>query len=205
MGAARFSHQRDVRVSLDVPTPTLTPGNGRVLVDFEWCAICGSDLHEYLTGPVTLTCQHLLLAIGHELCGRVRNPVPVSRFKDGEVVTVDSRILCGRCHPCHEQWTHGCAAFGSIGGTVSGGFGEQIAVQEEMLHSLKGIPLECMALVEPLSVVYHAVKQTWLERWEEMAVLILDKGPIGFALTVDLRSWGRGGLWFRSRRGRGGR
>lgn len=48
MRAARFYGQRDIRVEEYVPLPDLLPG--QVLVDVEWCGICGSDLHEYLVG-----------------------------------------------------------------------------------------------------------------------------------------------------------
>ena len=48
MKAARFYGQRDLRVDHDVSIPEIKPG--QVLVDIEWCGICGSDLHEYLIG-----------------------------------------------------------------------------------------------------------------------------------------------------------
>jgi (R,R)-butanediol dehydrogenase/meso-butanediol dehydrogenase/diacetyl reductase len=48
MKAARFYGARDIRVVDDIPVPNLSPG--QVLVEIEWCGICGSDLHEYLVG-----------------------------------------------------------------------------------------------------------------------------------------------------------
>jgi (R,R)-butanediol dehydrogenase / meso-butanediol dehydrogenase / diacetyl reductase len=47
MKAARFYGTRDIRVE-EVDTPN--PDNEHVLVEIEWCGICGSDLHEYLGG-----------------------------------------------------------------------------------------------------------------------------------------------------------
>lgn len=47
MKAARFYGNRDIRVEeIDVPQIR----DGQVLVEIEWCGICGSDLHEYLVG-----------------------------------------------------------------------------------------------------------------------------------------------------------
>jgi (R,R)-butanediol dehydrogenase / meso-butanediol dehydrogenase / diacetyl reductase len=47
MRAARYHGQRDLRVE-NVETPEIK--SGQVLVEIEWCGICGSDLHEYLVG-----------------------------------------------------------------------------------------------------------------------------------------------------------
>jgi (R,R)-butanediol dehydrogenase / meso-butanediol dehydrogenase / diacetyl reductase len=47
MKAARFHGQRDLRVD-EVEIPAIK--NGQVLVEIEWCGICGSDLHEYIVG-----------------------------------------------------------------------------------------------------------------------------------------------------------
>ena len=55
MKAARLYARRDIRLEHDIPVPTVKPG--QVLIDIEWCGICGSDLHEYLVG--LLLPQHL--------------------------------------------------------------------------------------------------------------------------------------------------
>ena len=49
MRAARFHGQKDIRIE-DVPKPI--PKGDEVLVDIEWCGICGSDLHEYEHGLI---------------------------------------------------------------------------------------------------------------------------------------------------------
>lgn len=51
MKAARFYGQRDVRIE-DVAIPEVGPG--QYLIEVEWCGICGSDLHEYLSGTTRL-------------------------------------------------------------------------------------------------------------------------------------------------------
>jgi len=47
MRAARFHGREDLRIE-EVPRPI--PKDDEVLVDIEWCGICGSDLHEYEHG-----------------------------------------------------------------------------------------------------------------------------------------------------------
>ena len=47
MKAARFYSKGDIRVE-DIDQPKLK--DGEVLVEIDWCGICGSDLHEYIMG-----------------------------------------------------------------------------------------------------------------------------------------------------------
>ena len=49
MRAARFHGRGDIRVD-EVPEPVTGPG--QVMIDVEWCGICGTDLHEFLEGPI---------------------------------------------------------------------------------------------------------------------------------------------------------
>lgn len=51
MKAAQFFGPGDIRI-MNVPEPQ--PKEGEVIVDIEWCGICGSDLHEYLVGEYNL-------------------------------------------------------------------------------------------------------------------------------------------------------
>lgn len=152
--------------------------------------ICGSDLHLYTLGGGNVTAP-LPFVLGHELCGRVHNPPSGSRFKGGEPVMVDPRILCRSCHACKSGNTDCCSKLGYVGGTVSGGYGERVAVQEQMLHVLPdAIPLEYAAVIEPLAVVVHAIKEANIKDWAEKEILILGAGPIGFALIIALRAYG---------------
>ena len=49
MKAAVFHGPQDVRLE-DVPEPEVRSGSVKVKVD--WCGIRGTDLHEYLAGPI---------------------------------------------------------------------------------------------------------------------------------------------------------
>jgi len=77
MKAAVWHGQRDVRIE-DVSEPPAPPP-GQVQVSVAWCGICGTDLHEYVGGPlyIPLHKPHLLtgvqapVIIGHEMAGTV--------------------------------------------------------------------------------------------------------------------------------------
>ena len=49
MKAARFYDKGDIRIE-DIPEPTVAPGT--VGINVAWCGICGTDLHEFMEGPI---------------------------------------------------------------------------------------------------------------------------------------------------------
>ncbi|WP_329609787.1 alcohol dehydrogenase catalytic domain-containing protein [Paracoccus benzoatiresistens] len=76
MKAARWHGVRDIRVE-DIAEPS--PAAGEVKIKVAWTGICGSDLHEYLAGPIFVPVEkdHPLsrdkapITMGHEYCGTV--------------------------------------------------------------------------------------------------------------------------------------
>ncbi|KXT05989.1 hypothetical protein AC578_308 [Pseudocercospora eumusae] len=180
MKAAQFYDKHDIRIE-DVPEPI--PDEGQVTVDVEWCGICGSDLHEYLAGPITVPTKsnpapngiHIPVTLGHELCGRVRNPPPTSPFLDGDPVMIDPRILCHACAACTSGCPAACYNLGYVGGSTGfGGFGEKVIIRETSLRKLPPeISLEDAAVIEPLAIVQHAVKVSGIRSWEEKEILVI--------------------------------
>ena len=77
MRAVRYYGQKDIRVE-DIDAPVA--GKGQVLIDIAWCGICGTDLHEYLEGPIfvpkpghphPITGEEPPVTLGHEFSGVV--------------------------------------------------------------------------------------------------------------------------------------
>lgn len=129
--------------------------------------------------------------MGHELCGRVRNPSSESGLKDGDPVMVDPRILCRACEACTSGRTHGCCKQGYLGSHTGGGFAERCVVEEHMLHKLPdNCPLEYAAIIEPLAVVNHAIRTTGITDWGSEEILIIGGGPIGLAMIIALKAHG---------------
>ncbi len=76
MRAARFYGQHDIRIE-EVAIPEIHHADD-VLVEVLWCGICGTDLHEYMVGPIVtpvtphpLTGATLPQTLGHEFSARV--------------------------------------------------------------------------------------------------------------------------------------
>ncbi len=198
MKAAQFFGQKDIRV-VDVPTPTAA--DNEALIAVEWSGICGSDLHEYLHGPMScpppsrphpLTQQHLPVTMGHEFVGRIISAPPSSRLAPGTPVVVDPRIFCRSCSRCEHGHTHGCVALGFKGLSGSGGgFSETVAVDARMCYALPAdVDLRLAALIEPLAVAWHAVALTGLDDWGSKSVLVVGGGPVGVAVMLVLRAFG---------------
>ena len=91
MKAARWYKAGDIRVE-DVPECQIDEDYD-VKVKLHWCGICGSDLHEYLMGPI-------FIPVGepHPVTGEAA-PVIMGHEFSGEVVEVGE--FCNACDVCN--------------------------------------------------------------------------------------------------------
>ncbi|KAF2460517.1 chaperonin 10-like protein [Lineolata rhizophorae] len=196
MKAVRFHGQKDLRLE-DIPVPTLK--KGFVKVRPAWVGICGSDLHEYLGGPtLTPTTPHPItgdqvpLVFGHEFSGVIEEVGEgITKFKPGERVCVQPIIYDGTCGACKEGLINCCYSNGFIGlSGWGGGLSEHCVVPEYSLYKLpENVSLEVGALIEPLSVGWHAVNLSSFKAGD--SVLVLGGGPIGLAVIQALVARGK--------------
>ena len=107
MKAARFHGREDVRIE-DIPEPELRAG--AVKIDVAWCGICGSDLHEYLEGPIfvpapghphPLSHEESPVTLGHEFSGTVSEVGEgVTGLAKGDNVVVEPSFVRDECGFC---------------------------------------------------------------------------------------------------------
>jgi (R,R)-butanediol dehydrogenase / meso-butanediol dehydrogenase / diacetyl reductase len=196
MKAARFHGQRDIRIE-DVPEPELRPGAVKIAV--AWCGICGTDLHEFLEGPIfipppghphPLTGEAAPVTMGHEFSGTVEQlGEGVSGLSIGDNVVVEPYFVCDECGPCRAGNYNLCTRMGFIGlGGGGGGLSEKIVVDSRWVHPVGSIPLEEAALIEPLSVAYHAVSRSGLSAGS--VAVVGGAGPIGLLTSAVLKGLG---------------
>jgi (R,R)-butanediol dehydrogenase/meso-butanediol dehydrogenase/diacetyl reductase len=194
--AARFYARGDIRID-DVPEPPTRPGT--VKVEVEWCGICGTDLHEYLDGPIfaptkeaphPLTGESVPITLGHEFAGRVAEIGDgVTRVRVGDTVVVEPYIVCGRCDACRTGRYNVCATLGFVGlSGYGGGFSQYVVAEERWIHPLGDLGTDVGALIEPLAVAYHAVKLSGARPGH--TALVFGAGPIGLVTTAALRAAG---------------
>lgn len=199
MQALRFHGRRDVRID-GVAEPT--PVKDQVKIRVEAAGICGSDIHEYRGGPISIpaTDPHPLtgdtapLTLGHEFAGVVVEVGPdVEHLVVGQRVAANAAIWCGECPACRAGATNVCARIGFHGVSGEGGaFAEFDVTRERNLHVLPDVmSTEVGALLEPLATGVHAVRRAALDVNEHDAtVLILGGGPIGLSIAMACREAG---------------
>jgi (R,R)-butanediol dehydrogenase/meso-butanediol dehydrogenase/diacetyl reductase len=196
MKAAMWYGLHDVRV-VDVAEPPVEAG--MVKIKIEWCGICGSDLHEFTTGPITipvntphpLTGQVAPVILGHEFSGTVVEIGDgVTNVQIGDRVTVEPILTCGECVQCKSGRYNLCSQRGFHGITGGGGgFSEYTTIQSDLVHKLPdNISFEEGAVVEPAAVAVHAVRLSSLNIGDSCAVF--GAGPIGLLIIQVARAAG---------------
>ncbi|KAF4420086.1 hypothetical protein F53441_14398 [Fusarium austroafricanum] len=196
MRAARYYGKEDIRVE-EVPQPTVKPGQVKVSPAF--VGICGTDLHEYLGGPNfcpttphPLTSESIPVTLGHEFSGIISEVGPdVTGFEVGQPCVVQPTLLCGHCAACHSHAENVCHTGGFVGlSGGGGGLSESVCANATHVFKLpENVPLELGALVEPLSVAWHAMSAA-PEINPSSKVTILGGGPIGLAMILCLKAKG---------------
>lgn len=165
MKAAKWYAKKDIRVE-NVPEPS-APKPGEVKIKVTWCGICGSDLHEYLAGPIFIpTSPHPLtgsqapLILGHEFSGTVVEVGEgVTTVRVGDLVAPDACQHCGVCINCREGRYNVCQKLAFTGLMADGAFAEYVNVPAEVCYVLPpNFDLEAAALIEPLATGFKAVR-----------------------------------------------
>ncbi|WP_456696577.1 2,3-butanediol dehydrogenase [Aeromicrobium sp. P5_D10] len=196
MKAARFYGPGDIRID-DIAEPAVQPGT--VKVEVEWCGICGTDLHEYLEGPIfapaagaphPLTGETVPITLGHEFAGIVHEVGSgVTDVHVGDRVVVEPYIICGRCDACQQGRYNVCATLGFVGlSGYGGGFSQFVVAERRWIHPLGDLGTDVGALIEPLAVAYHAVRLSGARPGH--SALVFGAGPIGLVTTAALRAAG---------------
>lgn len=189
MKALNWPSERKLEMTA-APIPEV--GERDVLIAVEATGICGSDLHAYLG-------QHRFrkapAILGHEVVGRIeRTGERVEKLAAGDLVTVMPLITCGDCSRCASGNGHLCSNK-IVPGTPAwtGTFAEFFVAPESVTLKLPDdFPVELGALMEPLAVAVHAVRQAGDVAGE--SVRVLGAGPIGHLIAVVARSMGAGSI-----------
>ncbi len=124
MRAVYYTKFRQPPVVTTLPDPT--PMASGVVIKVEATGLCRSDYHGWLGHDSDI---HLPHVPGHELAGTiVATGKSVSRFREGERVTVPFVGGCGHCHECHTGNHQVCENQFQPGFTAWGSFAEYVAV-----------------------------------------------------------------------------
>ncbi len=197
MKAARYYDRGDIRIE-NIAEPVVRPGT--VGIDVAYCGICGTDLHEYLDGPIFVPAaghphpvsgESAPVTLGHEMSGVVYAVGDgVEGLKPGDHVVVEPYILHDDVDTSENNPTYHMSPdmnFIGLGGR-GGGLAEKIVVERRWVHPVGDIPLDQAALIEPLSVGYHAFQRSGAKAGD--FALVGGAGPIGLLTCAVLKAMG---------------
>ncbi|MCM4164705.1 MULTISPECIES: alcohol dehydrogenase catalytic domain-containing protein [unclassified Arenibacter] len=174
--------KKDLRYC-DIPYPNDT-SDDEVIVRIKSVGICGSDIHYYNDGKIGDFIPQEPFALGHELAGIIEKESPLNpTLKKGTRVGINPSRPCKTCWYCMEGKQNLCPKMMYIGSAsifphLNGGFSEYIKIPAENCIPLKDfISFEMAALLEPLSVVLHALSVAGDLKGK--SVLVTGAGTIG--------------------------
>ncbi|MCV9906696.1 zinc-binding alcohol dehydrogenase family protein [Brucella sp. HL-2] len=163
----------------EIPEAPLLPGHVRVNV--RHVGLCGSDLNTFKgLNPLV----ELPRIPGHEIGGEIieADEGVSAAYAKGKRVIVLPYTNCGTCSSCRKGRLNACRYNKTLGVQQNGGLAEQIVLPAEKLILNESLAPRHLALVEPLSVGFHAVERGRVEAGDTVAVL--GCGMIGMGVLI---------------------
>mgnify|MGYP006074951387 CR=1 FL=1 len=171
------------------------PSAGQALIRVRRAGICGSDIHYFIHGKAGRFVPNRPFVLGHEFAGEVIEVgSDVSTGLMGTRVAVDPSIPCETCNFCKSGRYNLCLSMRFFGSAscdphLDGGFSQFVVVPAANCHVLDDrVSWGEAALVEPLSVVLHALNRSGGVAGK--SVLITGGGSIGQLLAIAARAFG---------------
>ena len=156
-------------------------GPDQVLLRLEYVGFCGSDLSTWLgKNPMV----RMPVIPGHEVGAvieRVGDRVPEG-LKPGMVVTCNPYTNCGKCASCRNQRVNACEHNETLGVQRNGAMKEYIVLPWEKIIPAGSLTPKVTALVEPMSVGFHAVSRAQVTDID--VVMVIGCGMVGMGAIV---------------------
>lgn len=168
---------------------------GTVVVSLEYIGICGSDVHYYHSGRVgayVVDLEHDYM-LGHETAGTVVEVGEgVTNVKVGDRVCLEPGVVDGTCEYCKEGKYNLCPDVQFLATPPVPGCNEEfIEFPADYCFKLpENVSTKEGALIEPLSVGFHAANQGDVQVGE--TVVILGAGTIGMTTLLSCKAHGAG-------------
>lgn len=164
---------------IDIPQTELK--DGEVLLRLEYVGFCGSDLNTWLgRNPMV----RMPVVPGHEVGAVIVKAgagVP-EELKPGTTVTVNPYTNCGQCASCRNGRVNACEHNETLGVQRWGAMRESIALPWEKIIPAGKLATRTCALIEPMSVGFHAVSRGQVT--DSDTVLVIGCGMVGLGAVV---------------------
>ena len=171
----------------DVPEPET--GVNDVKVKILRTAICGTDMHIWKWDEWAQRTIPVPMTVGHEFVGKiVEIGENVSGFEEGQIVSGEGHVVCGRCRNCMAGRRHMCADAKGIGVNREGAFAEYLVLPAANLwvHD-DDIDLDIASIFDPYGNAVHTALQFDVLGED---VLVVGAGPIGIMAAAVCRHAG---------------
>ncbi|KAI1328936.1 GroES-like protein [Xylariaceae sp. FL0255] len=172
------------------PVPPLQDEHS-VLVAVSYTGICGSDVHYWVHGAIGHYKVKDPMILGHESAGTVTQVgSKVKDLRPGDRVAIEPGYPCRRCTNCLRGKYNLCpdmtfAATPPIDGTLTGFW----ASPSDFCYKLpENVSLREGALIEPLAVAVHIVRQAGVTPGQ--SVVVMGAGPVGLLCAAVAKAHG---------------
>lgn len=164
-------------------------GENDVLVEVKATSICGTDVHIYEWDEWSQKRIRPPYVFGHEFSGIVvatgRN---VTNVREGDFVSAETHIVCGRCRPCLTGNAHVCQQTRILGVDIAGCFARYVSIPAQNIwKNPASMPFSLASVQEPLGNAVHTVTSVDV-RGERVAVI--GCGPIGLMTVAVAKATG---------------
>ena len=189
MKALLLSEYKKLEVT-DMAQPEIGPED--ILVQVQACGICGSDIHGWDGSSGR---RQPPLVMGHEAAGIVAAiGRDVSEYTEGDRITFDSTVWCGKCHFCLAGRPNLCDNRMVLGVSCDdyrryGCFAEYVSVPARICCKLPDdLSFEHAALIEAVSVAVHAANRTPVSLGD--TAVVVGSGMIGLLVIQAIKQKG---------------
>lgn len=178
MKAIQISHNQELNI-IDIEKPAA--GAGEVLLKLSYVGFCGSDINTFM-GRNTMALNPVIP--GHEIGAvieAVGEGVP-ENLKPGMVVTCNPYTNCNNCASCRNGRVNACEHNETLGVQRNGAMKEYIALPWEKIIPAGNLDAKTTAIVEPMSVGFHAVNRSQVTDID--VVMVIGCGMVGLGAVV---------------------
>ncbi len=178
MKAIQISEPSVMKV-IDIAEPQM--GDDEVLLRMKYVGFCGSDLSTFRGGNPMVK---MPVVPGHEVGAEivsVGKNVPEG-LKPGMTVTVNPYTNCGKCASCRNGRVNACQHNETLGVQRWGAMREYLVLPWEKVIPAGLLTPRTCALIEPMSVGFHAVSRAQVTDID--VVLVIGCGMVGMGAVV---------------------
>lgn len=162
-------------------------GTDQVILQVDFAGLCGSDMNTYQGLNPLVSYPRIP---GHEIGGTIVSTgadVPAA-FAPGLRAIVIPYMNCGTCAACRRKRFNACQFNQTLGVQRDGGLCERIAITHDKLILNETLPTAHLALVEPLTVGFHAAGRATIAA--DDTVVVIGAGMIGIGAVLAAKERG---------------